>query len=267
MLGDKKLFLLDIDGTICKGNQLIGGTKEFLSDIEKNGEKYIFITNNATRSIDDYILFFQQLGIMTNHSNFLTASYATVYYLKKYHPGELIYVMGTKSFIRELKKNKIRVTTDGEDEEISCVLISYDNQLTYEKISDTCRLLSTKKVDYLATNPDYVCPIEFGYVPDCGAICEMLNHAIKRMPHFIGKPEPDMVELAISRNNYRKEETLVVGDRLYTDMLCGHNAKVETAMVLTGEATKEEAECCPYGPDYLMQSVASLHKKWLEEII
>lgn len=133
MLGDKKLFLLDIDGTICKGNQLIGGTKEFLSDIEKNGGKYIFITNNATRSIDDYILFFQQLGIMTNHSNFLTASYATVYYLKKYHPGELIYVMGTKSFIRELKKNKIRVTTDGEDEEISCVLISYDNQLTYEK--------------------------------------------------------------------------------------------------------------------------------------
>ena len=167
MLGDKKLFLLDIDGTICKGNQLIGGTKEFLSDIEKNGGKYIFITNNATRSIDDYILFFQQLGIMTNHSNFLTASYATVYYLKKYHPGELIYVMGTKSFIRELKKNKIRVTTDGEDEEISCVLISYDNQLTYEKISDTCRLLSTKKVDYLATNPDYVCPIEFGYVRFC----------------------------------------------------------------------------------------------------
>ena len=90
--------------------------------------------------------------------------------------------MGTKSFIRELKKNKIRVTTDCEDEEISCVLISYDNQLTYEKISDTCRLLSTKKVDYLATNPDYVCPIEFGYVPDCGAICEMLNHAIKRIP-------------------------------------------------------------------------------------
>lgn len=266
MLGDKKLFLLDIDGTICKGNQLIGGTKEFLSDIEKNGGKYIFITNNATRSIDDYILFFQQLGIMTNHSNFLTASYATVYYLKKYHPGEMIYVMGTKSFIRELKKNKIRVTTDCEDEEISCVLISYDNQLTYEKISDTCRLLSTKKVDYLATNPDYVCPIEFGYVPDCGAICEMLNHAIKRIPHFIGKPEPDMVELAISRNNYRKEETLVVGDRLYTDMLCGHNAKVETAMVLTGEATKEEAESCPYGPDYLMQSVESLHKKWLEEI-
>ena len=266
MLGKKKLFLLDIDGTICKGSQLIGGTREFLSDIKKNGGKYIFITNNATRSIDDYIHFFQQLGIMTEHSNFLTASYATVHYLKKHHPGELIYVMGTKSFIRELKKNKIRVTTDCEEEGISCALISYDNQLTYEKISDTCKLLSTKDVAYLATNPDYVCPIEFGYVPDCGAICEMLHHAVKRMPHFIGKPEPDMVELAISQNNYTKEEALVVGDRLYTDILCGYNAKVETALVLTGEATKEEAGQCTYGPDYLMQSVDSLHKIWLKEM-
>ena len=120
--------------------------------------------------------------------------------------------MGTKSFIRELKKNKIRVTTDGEDEEISCVLISYDNQLTYEKISDTCRLLSTKKVDYLATNPDYVCPIEFGYVPDCGAICEMLNHAIKRMPHFIGKPEPDIYLYACSQIGEQPEDCIAVED-------------------------------------------------------
>ena len=266
MLGDKKLFLLDIDGTICKGNQLIGGTKEFLSDIEKNGGKYIFITNNATRSIDDYILFFQQLGIMTNHSNFLTASYATVYYLKKYHPGELIYVMGTKSFIRELKKNKIRVTTDCEDEEISCVLISYDNQLTYEKISDTCRLLSTKKVDYLATNPDYVCPIEFGFVPDCGSICEMLAHAVKRMPYFIGKPQPEMVELALQRNHYRKEETLIVGDRLYTDILCGYHAGVETVLVLSGEATEEEAKAYEHQPDYVMSSVDELHEAWSKSI-
>lgn len=267
MLGKKRLFLLDIDGTVCKGSQLIGGTKEFLSDIEKNGGKYIFITNNATRSIDDYISFFQQLGIMTAHSNFLTASYATVCYLKKKHPGELIYVMGTKSFIRELKKNKIRVTTDCEDEDISCALISYDNQLTYEKIADTCKLLSTKEIAYLATNPDYVCPIEFGYVPDCGAICEMLEYAVKKKPHYIGKPEPDMVEMAVSQNNYTKEETLVIGDRLYTDILCGHNAKVETALVLTGEATREEAEQYEYGPDYFFQSVESLHKEWLEELI
>ena len=138
MLGEKKLFLLDIDGTICKGNQLIEGAAKFLRDIKENGGQYVFITNNATRSVEDYIRFFQRLGIHTEYTNFLTASYAMIDYLKKHHDGELIYVLGTKSFIRELKKNKIRVTTDCEDEEITCVVISYDNQLTYSSRKSRC---------------------------------------------------------------------------------------------------------------------------------
>ena len=145
MLKNKKLFLLDIDGTICKGNQLIAGSASFLKNIKANGGQFVFITNNATKSIDDYMKFFQLLGISTDYTNFLTASYATIDYLKKHHADELIYVLGTRSFIRELKKNKIRVTTDCDDEGITCVVVSYDNQLTYEKLSDTCKLLSTKK--------------------------------------------------------------------------------------------------------------------------
>ena len=100
------------------------------------------------------------------------------------------------------------------DEDIACVLVSYDNQLTYEKIQDTCQVLSTRKVDYLATNLDYVCPIEFGYVPDCGAICEMLEHAVKRKPKYLGKPGTAMVDYALKLNHFSREETLVVGDRL-----------------------------------------------------
>lgn len=262
MLKDKKLFLLDIDGTVCMGQQLISGTREFLKDVKESGGQFVFITNNATRSIDDYILSFQKLGVMTSHANFVTASYATVMYLKKNYPGKLIYVMGTKSFVRELKKNKIRVTTDCMDEDIACVLVSYDNQLTYEKIQDTCEVLSTRQVDYLATNPDYVCPIEFGYVPDCGAICQMLEHAVKRKPLYIGKPEPDMIEYALKLNHFSREETLVVGDRLYTDILSGHRAGVDTALVLTGEATREEAETCGYPPTYIFSSIESLHREW-----
>ncbi|HIZ65481.1 MAG TPA: HAD-IIA family hydrolase [Candidatus Blautia pullicola] len=262
MLKDKKLFLLDIDGTVCKGQQLIGGTREFLRDVKESGGQFVFITNNTTKSIDDYILAFQKLGISGDYSNFVTASYAAVQHLKKHYEGKLIYVMGTKSFIRELKRNKIRVTTDCEDEDIDCVLVAYDNQLTYEKLQDTCQVLLTKNVDYLATNPDYVCPIEFGYVPDCGAICEMLAHAVKRQPQYIGKPETAIVEAAMRLNHFSKEETLVVGDRLYTDILCGHKAGVETALVLTGEATEKEAEACTYGPDYTFSSVGELHRAW-----
>ena len=262
MLENKKLFLLDIDGTVCKGKQLISGTREFLEDVKESGGQFVFITNNATKSIRDYIQTFQILGIMTDYSNFVTASYATVQHLKMNYPGKLIYVLGTKSFIRELKKNDIQVTTDCEDKDIACVLISYDNQLTYEKIQDACELLSTKDLDYIATNPDYVCPIEFGYVPDCGAICEMLEHAVKKKPYYIGKPETAMIEYALKLCHFTRDETLVVGDRLYTDILSGYRAGVETALVLTGEATKADVTESKYKPDYIFSSISELHKEW-----
>ena len=154
------------------------------------------------------------------------------------------------------------MTTDWNDEGITCVLVSYDNQLAYEKLEDTCRILMSPKVDYLATNPDYVCPVEFGYVPDCGSICEMLGHAVKRTPYFFGKPETPMVEFALRQNHFTREETLVVGDRLYTDILCGHNAGVETALVLTGEATAEEAKKAETAPDYIFASIGELYREW-----
>ena len=137
---------------------------------EKHCRLYCFLPENG-----DSVRFFKFYHCILRNSQ----------YLKQHHSGELIYVLGTRSLLRELKQNGIRVTTDCEDGEISCVLVSYDNQLTYEKISDTCQLLARRPdVDYIATNPDYVCPVEFGYVPDCGSICEMLEHAVKRTPYL-----------------------------------------------------------------------------------
>lgn len=265
MLKDKKLFLLDIDGTVCIGQRLIAGTREFLQSIKSNGGQFVFITNNSTRSIDDYIQLFQSFGIATDFSNFITSSFATVQYLKRNYDGKLIYVMGTKSLMRELKKNKIRITTDYLDPEIACVLVSYDNELTYEKLQDTCHILSIRDIDYIATNQDYICPIEFGYVPDCGAICQMIEHAVKKTPQYMGKPGTTMVEYAIKANHFSKEQTLIVGDRLYTDILCGHRAAVDTALVLTGEATKKEAEQYECGPTYIFQSVEELYKSWMSQ--
>lgn len=265
MLKDKKLFLLDIDGTVCKGKQLLGGVKEFLKEIKTRGGQFVFITNNATKSIADYIRMFQEFGIPSDYSNFITASYATVQYLKRNYKDQLIYVVGTKSFIRELKKNGINVTTDCEDPDIACALISYDNQLTYEKIQDTCELLSKREIGYLATNPDMVCPIEFGYVPDCGAICEMLYHAVKKQPYYIGKPEKEMIEYSLKKNHFTKDETLIVGDRMYTDILCGVRSGVETALVLTGEAELSDVKKSEYQPTYIFDSVEQLYKEWRSE--
>ncbi len=263
MLSDKKLFLFDIDGTIAQGPNLIDGTMDLLQAISACGGKSVFITNNSTKSNRDYIRSFRdRWGIETDESSFVTATTATLRYLQQHHAGRLVYVMGTESFRKELSANGIRVTTDCGDPCVDCVLVAYDGELTYQKLVDVCRILSTRQVDYLATNPDLVCPTEFGFIPDCGSMCQMIGHAVKRDPVFIGKPEPGMVEMALSLNHYTKDETLVVGDRMYTDILCGVNAGVETALVLTGEATREEEAASPYHADYIFPSVRELLAAW-----
>ena len=256
-LRQKKLFLLDIDGTICKGDNLIDGAGAFLEIIRQKGGQFIFITNNATRSTRDYIRFFRRLGVETDSEQYITAAYATIQYLKKHCAGKLIYGLATDSFLQECRENSICITT-GLRPGIDCVLVSYDNQLNYEKIKDVCRLLTEGEPEYIATNPDLVCPVEFGYLPDCGAICNMIETATGKQPLFIGKPEPAMVEYALQLTGCTPEETLVVGDRLYTDILCGVNAGVDTALVLSGEATLQDAAAFAHPPRYLFPSVKEL---------
>ena len=256
-LRQKKLFLLDIDGTICKGEGLIDGAKAFLETIRQSGGQFIFITNNATRGTRDYIRFFRRLGVETGPDQYITAAYATIQYLKKHCSDRLIYGLTTDSFLQECRENGLRITTSLQSG-IDCVLVSYDNQLNYDKIKDVCRLLTEGEPEYIATNPDLVCPVEFGYLPDCGAICNMIETATGKRPRFIGKPEPAMVEYALALTGCTPEQTLVVGDRLYTDILCGVHAGVDTALVLSGEATLQDAAAFAHSPRYLFPSVKEL---------
>lgn len=262
---NKRLFLLDIDGTICRGDALIPGAGEFLQAIRRSGGQFVFITNNSTRSTEDYIRFFRTLGVESTDANYLTAGYATIRYLKEHYAGQHIYALATDSFVKECRRSGLQITTDAHDKAITCVLVSYDNALTYEKIKDVCLLLTTREVDYIATNPDLVCPVDFGYLPDCGAICNMIETATHRRPKFLGKPEPAMVEYALHNTGYTKEQALVVGDRLYTDIACGLRAGVDTALVLTGEATIADVKAGQEKPDFIFPSVAELRQTFLPE--
>ncbi len=260
---NKKLFLLDMDGTIYLGNDLFDGTKDFLSYVKEAGGRYIFLTNNSSKSKADYVKKLRSLGVETATEDFFTSVDATAAILKKKYEStyrtKKMYVLGTKSLCRQMSEEGFRVTeelTPG----IDILLVGYDRELNYGKLEDACFLLK-QGVDYFATNPDWVCPTEWGFVPDCGAICQMLEHASKRKPHFIGKPKADIALMALEQAGVSKEETLLVGDRLYTDIACGFNAEIDTCFVLSGEGTLEDMEKSSVKPTYVMKDIKELLRR------
>lgn len=255
---EKKLFLFDIDGTLAVGNTLYDGSAMLLDYIKNIGGKAYFITNNSTMSGADYVKKFKDsFHLDTTEDQFVTSGYMTLRFLKENYAGRKIFVLGTSSFIAELRKNDLVITETAEDD-IACVVTAYDSELNYEKLVQVCKVLLTTQVPFYATNPDLRCPIDFGFIPDCGAICSMITQTTDKTPIYLGKPSKDVVDLCLSLSGFSKEETLVVGDRLYTDIACGINGGVETCVLFTGEAAPEDIADTPYKPDYAFNTVKDL---------
>ncbi|WP_026766265.1 HAD-IIA family hydrolase [Selenomonas ruminantium] len=252
-LKNKKLWLFDMDGTIYEEGHVFDGTFNLLDAIVEQGGRYVFITNNSSKSVIDYIQKVNQLGIRADIENFFTSSQAAILYLKQNYPGAKVYCQGTKSFVEELGNAGIDVTE--EVKPVDIVLIGFDMELTTEKVRNTCEILSTQDVDYIATNPDWACPVSFGFIPDCGSICLMIKNATEKWPKFIGKPEPTMVQIVMEKFGIESNDTVVVGDRLYTDIAAGLNAGVQAICVLTGEATVERIINSENKPSYTFESV------------
>lgn len=230
-------YLFDMDGTLYLGNNLFEFTKPLLKTLKEQGKKYLFMTNNSSKSVEDYIKKLEKLGIEADRDDFITSSQATVFYLEKEHKNDKIYVAGTESLKTEFRNAGFNIT-DEYAEDITCVVSGFDTELTFKKLEDLSRLL-LKDIPYIATNPDLVCPTEFGYVPDCGSVSEMIYNSTGKRPKFIGKPSPLMPQLAMDKWGYSKEETIVIGDRIYTDIKSGLNAGINAALVLSGETTMQ----------------------------
>ena len=233
-----RLFLFDMDGTLYLGNRLFDFTIELLDTIRSTGRRYLFMTNNSSKSVEDYIKKLANLGISAVREDFITSSQATAYYLKENYPNHRLYVCGTQSLKKELIMEGFTVTEHLPD--VDCIVMGFDTELTFQKLEDVSRLLLTREnIPYVATNPDYVCPTEFGSVPDCGSVCDMIYNATGKRPVVIGKPSPLMPQLAMERYGFSKEETAVVGDRIYTDIKSGLNAGITGILVMSGETTEE----------------------------
>ena len=260
------LFLLDMDGTLYLGNALFPFTKPMLDEIKKQGKTYLFMTNNSSKSVLDYVKKLDKLGIPAVYDDFITSSQATADYLMKNHPGVRFYVMGTESFKKELASSGV-IVCDTYSEDIEGVVMGYDTELTYQKLDDVSKLLTLKKaIPYIAANPDWVCPTEYGYVPDCGSVATMICNATGRNPHFIGKPRPEMPLAAMERIAKKdplvnKDTTMVIGDRVYTDIACGVHAGIHSLLVLSGESTMEDVEKSDVKPEFIMRDCAELLEK------
>lgn len=259
-LHSKKLYLFDMDGTVYLDDNIFDGVKELLEKITKMGARYVFITNNSSRSVSDYVAKMHRIGLdFITEEHFFTSVHASLILMKEKHSTDLIYLQGTKSFVKEFVDRGFNVATS-YTELAKVVLVAFDPEFTGEKIYNTCKILTKCDVKYYATNPDWVCPVDFGYIPDCGAMCKSIELATGKKPYFIGKPEPEMVFAVMKKYGVQAKDTVVIGDRLYTDIASGNNAGVDTVCVLTGEVKKEEVDKAVgvERPTYLLNHVKDL---------
>lgn len=257
VFSNMKLYLFDMDGTLYLGDRLYPFTIELLQKIRAVGGKYLFMTNNSSKSVVDYVRKLEKLGIAATREDFMTSSQATAYYLKQNHPGKNLYVCGTKSLVAELEAEGFTVTTDLE--KVECVVMGFDTELTFQKLWDVSKLLlENPSLPYIATNPDLVCPTEFGSVPDCGSVCIGIKNATGLEPIVIGKPSPLMPQLAMAKWGYTPAQTAVFGDRIYTDVKSGLNAGATAILVLSGEATEQTLQESDVKPNMVLQDVGEL---------
>ena len=259
-LSDKKLFLFDMDGTIYRENELFDGVIKLLEKIKSKGGRYVFITNNPSKSVKDYVSKLRKMGVVqVKQENFFTSTQAAIAIMREKFSDQLIYTQGTRSFIKELKANGLRITKKF-DQKIKAVLLAFDPEITGAKLRTSCEILTKLDVPYYATNPDWVCPVSFGAIPDCGSMCEGIWFATGKRPIYIGKPQPTMVDMVREKFGFERSETLVIGDRLYTDIATGGRAGVDSVCVLSGEATVEDIKKAKDEeiPTYVFESVKDL---------
>ncbi len=258
MFKDIKLFLFDMDGTLYLGDDLFPFTIELLDTIKQKGKSYMFMTNNSSKSVNAYIEKLHKLGIKATREDFITSSQATSFYLKKHHKNAKLYVCGTESLKEELRSEGFTVTENTDDTD--CIVMGYDTELNYKKLWDVSFMLTHRDLPYIATNPDYVCPTEWGSVPDCGSVCDMIYNATGKRPLFIGKPEPLMPQLAMEMAGTSPLQTAVIGDRIYTDVKSGLNAGAFSVLVMSGETTEKILEESPDKPDVVLKDASEILK-------
>lgn len=257
------LFLLDLDGTVYLGERVFEGAREFIKLLKENQKDFLFLTNNSSKSSEEYYSKLLNMGFEITKENVFTSGQAMGIYIKTIHKKEKpprVYVVGTTSLKRELKSMGIFVV-DSPNYNIDYLVVGFDTQLTYKKLLDACELIR-RGVPFFATNPDLVCPLDGGrYIPDCGSICIMLENATKKKPVFVGKPSSIMVDIISNFKKVDRSRIAMVGDRLYTDIKMAKDSGMVAVLVLSGETKLEDVEASSLKPDLIYGSIKDMYEE------
>ncbi|TIB37882.1 hypothetical protein E3P86_02018 [Wallemia ichthyophaga] len=276
-------FLFDCDGVLWRGNELIPGSKEFVDKIRKAGKDVIFVTNNASNSRNQYKQKFDQLGFKVDVDEIFSSAYASAVYLKynlKFPSDKKVFVVGMSGLEEELDSEGIKRIggTDPAynklaphvnfkeikqnlDKDVGAVIAGFDIMLNYTKLSYAHSYLTSPEHDvkFIFTNDDSTFPQACGVFPGSGAMSSPLAVSSKRTPTVVGKPNAPMLECILKKKQLKPERTLMIGDRLNTDIAFGQHGNVKTMLVLSGVCKKEDIIGEGIYPDYIAHSLGHIH--------
>ena len=248
-----KAIFLDLDGTIYLGGELIEGALSFLGRLKDSGIRRFFLSNNSSKSVDQYLVKLQSLGIPSTEEDVLLSTHDLLSWLNNEGVKET-YLVGTEG-MREMLES-VGISTQSESPQY--VVLGYDTEITYEKLS-TASIHLHKGVPMVASHPDVVCPSPEGGLPDTGAYMDLFEATTGVRPvHVCGKPNAGMILHKVEELGLRPEQCAMVGDRLYTDIEMADRAGVHGILVLSGEATLDDLEKSSQRPSLVVESVASL---------
>lgn len=238
LLQNIELYLMDMDGTVYVAGNKIEGAFETIDMLKAQGKRVCFLTNNSSRSTNEYIQKLHTMGVNIQKEDLISSIHATIYYINKYHKGERTLVIGCDSVVEEFIQNGINVVTTDP----TIAVLTFDTTLNYSKITAFSNALYSG-AKFVITHPDHVCPYSPYDLVDVGAMVEMFTKATGTSPEVIcGKPSKIMADFVEEKFGYTKSQIAICGDRLYTDIKFGVDNGYTSILVFTGETTKEMAQ-------------------------
>lgn len=237
-----KALILDMDGVIWRADTPIGDLPAIFKRIEERGLKYVFATNNGSRTPEQYVDTLAGFGVQVDPSQVVTSALGVAHMLtQKFQPGSKAFMIGEEGIRAALAAKGFEILSLERAPEAHFFVMGIDRQINFEKMREAA-LLVRVGVPFYATNPDKTFPTPRGEIPGAGAWISVITTATNIEPTYAGKPYPFMMELSLERLGTRKEETLVIGDRLETDIAAGQTVGCPCALVLSGVSTREQAE-------------------------